>query len=93
MHLRYLAVYDVSLTYQTLAEISLSRSFTILVELLTSNQKVNFISNFKMENQDSVSQRSTFDIRNLSQKQKVVAGSLILFVGVLTIILVTTIKG
>ena len=65
----------------------------MLVELLTSNQKVNFISNFKMENQDSVSQRSTFDIRNLSQKQKVVAGSLILFVGVLTIILVTTIKG
>ena len=65
----------------------------MLVELLTSNQKVNFISNFKMENQNSGSQRSTFDIRNLSQKQKVVAGSLVLFVGVLTIILATTIKG
>ena len=89
MHLRYLDVYDASLTYQTLAEMSLSRSFTILVELLTSNQKVNFISNFKMENQNSV-----------SQKQKVVVGSLILIVGVLilivgvlTIILATTIKG
>ena len=67
----------------------------MLVELLTSNQKVNFISNSKMENQNSGSQRSTFNFRNLSQKQKVVAGSLILilFVGVLTIILATTIKG